>query len=392
MLTSINIGTSGLVGFSKGLETISQNVANLNTPGFKGSSSQFNSLFSAGSENGGTGNGQQGAAGGSGMTATASVLNFGQGQLNQTGKDLDVAIDGNGFFVLKDGDGNTSYTRDGRFSFNEEGILVSAKGEHVQALDAEGKLKDITLEGVRSNPASASATIKLNGTLSTADTTKVVSAINVTDSAGGTHALSVEFKNNTAVTAGSWLVTVKDGSTVVGTGEIKYANGFLDAATANISVNYAPAGVAAMPLTITVDASSTSAASGASSMALASVDGYGIGAMTKTAFDETGTLVVSYSNNQTSKKQTLALANFPTTATLHENGKGAFTSTTPNDVVLGVAKGSADKITGGSLEGSNVDLSKEFSAIIVTQRGYQAASELISTANQMLETLMRMKG
>jgi len=202
----------------------------------------------------------------------------------------------------------------------------------------------------------------------------------------------VEFKNNTAVTAGSWLVTVKDGSTVVGTGEIKYANGFLDAATANISVNYAPAGVAAMPLTITVDASSTSAASGASSMALASVDGYGIGAMTKTAFDETGTLVVSYSNNQTSKKQTLALANFPTTATLHENGKGAFTSTTPNDVVLGVAKGSADKIAGGSLEGSNVDLSKEFSAIIVTQRGYQAASELISTANQMLETLMRMKG
>lgn len=73
------------------------------------------------------------------------------------------------------------------------------------------------------------------------------------------------------------------------------------------------------------------------------------------------------------------------------SGLGTIGST-PQDVILGVAKGSADKVSGGALEGSNVDLSKEFSAIIVTQRGYQAASELISTANQMLETLMRMKG
>lgn len=390
MLTSINIGTSGLVGFSKGLETISQNVANLNTPGFKGSNSQFNALFSSSGEN--AGGGKQNAAGGGGMTATASVLNFGQGQVNQTGKDLDVAIEGNGFFVLKDKDGNISYTRDGRFSFDKDNILVSAKGDHVQALDDAGKLHDITLDGLRSNPASTSTTVKLSGTLSTADTTKVVSAINVTDNAGGTHALSVEFKNNTAVTAGSWLATVKDGTTVVGTGEVKYVNGVLDASTASIKVNYAPAGVSAMPLTFTVDASSTSAASGASNMAMSSVDGYGNGTMTKTSFDETGALVVSYSNNQTSKQQILALANFSTTSTLRENGKGAYTSDTPQDVILGVAKGSADKVSGGALEGSNVDLSKEFSAIIVTQRGYQAASELISTANQMLETLMRMKG
>lgn len=391
MLKSINIGTSGLVGFSKGLETISQNVANLNTPGFKGSSSQFSAMFSAGSQGGGVGNGQQGAAGGAGMAPLPSVVDFGQGQVNQTGKDLDVAIDGNGFFVLRDSAGNTSYTRDGRFSFNGEGILVTAKGERVQSLGSDGKLQDITLEGARSNPASASAKVKLNGTLSTADTTKVVSGITVTDGAGGTHTLSIEFKNNTAVTAGSWLVTVKDGTTTVGTGEIKYVNGLLDPAKASVSVNYAPAGVAAMPLTFAVDASSTSAASGASSMALSSVDGYGIGTLTKAAFDESGTLVINYSNGQTSNKQTLALASFASTSALRENGKGAYTSTTPRAVTLGVAKGGASTITGGSLEGSNVDLSKEFSAIIVTQRGYQASSELISTANQMLDTLMRMK-
>jgi flagellar hook protein FlgE len=388
-LNSINIGTSGLVGFSQELQTISNNVANLNTPGFKASTAQFSAMFNAGGDSAGTGGG---TPGGAGLRSMPSLIDFSAGQINQTGGDLDVAIDGHGMFVLCDSSGHQLYTRDGRFNFNADGILVNAAGDRVQALNAQGCLQNITLEGNRTSPASATTSIKLSGTLSTADTTKTVSGITVTDAAGGTHTLSAEFKNNTAVTAGSWLVTVKDGTTVVGTGEVRFAAGLLDPASSTVGITYSPAGVAPMPLTLKLDAGSTSAASGASSLATSSVDGWGVGTLTKAAFDASGKLVISYSNNQTSNTQTLALAHFGSTSELAQAGGSTFRSTSSNGPVLGVADGGSSKIAAESLEGSNVDLSKQFSAIIITQRGYQASSELISTANQMLDTLMHMKG
>lgn len=388
-LSSINIGSSGLTGFSKQLETISNNVANLNTPGFKGATSQFSALFSGGGESAGTGGSTKG---GSGLAMLPSTVNFAQGQINQTGSDLDVAIDGHGFFVLRDDAGNLLYTRDGRFNFDAKGILASIDGAHVQALGADGALHDISLDGVRTNPASASTTIKLGGTLSTADTTKVVSGISVTDAAGGTHALSIEFKNNTSVTAGSWTVTVKDGSTAVGSGEVRFASGLLDKSFAKVAFTYSPAGVAPLPLTVVLDAGATSAASGSSTLAVQSTDGWGVGTMTKASFDASGKLALTYSNGQTANPQTLALASFGSTADLEQASGTSFRSTRPDAAVLGVANGGASSITPESLEGSNVDLSRQFSAIIITQRGYQASSELISTANQMLDTLMHMKG
>jgi flagellar hook protein FlgE len=388
-LNSINIGTSGLVGFSKELQTISNNVANLNTPGFKASSAQFTAMFNAGPDSAGTGGGGEGGAG---LRTMPSVIDFSAGQINQTGNDLDVAVDGNGFFVLRDGGGNPLYTRDGRFDFDQKGILSNAAGEHVQALNGQGGLQDITLDGLRTNPASATTSIKLSGTLSTVDTTKIVSGITVIDAAGGSHTLSAEFKNNTAVTAGSWLVTVSEGTTVIGSGEVRFVAGLLDPARSSVAITYSPAGVAPVPLRLTLDAAATSAASGASNLAISSVDGWAIGTLTKAGFDSAGKLAISYSNNQTSKTQTLALASFGSTSELTQAGGSSFRSISANGPVLGVANGGLSKIAPDSVEGSNVDLSKQFSAIIITQRGYQASSELISTANQMLDTLMHMKG
>jgi flagellar hook protein FlgE len=391
MLTSINIGTSGLIGFSKELQTISNNVANLNTPGFKGANAQFSALFSAGGDSAGTSH--AGTHSGTGLATMTSTVDFKQGQISQTGNDLDVAIDGNGFFILRDTNGNTSYTRDGRFNFNADGILVNAAGEHVQGLSEAGALQDITLEGARTSAASASAKIKVAGILSTADTLKTVSGVNVTDAAGGSHTLSIEFKNNTAVTPGSWLVTVKDGAATVGTGEVRYILGKLDPAHSTVAFTYSPTGVAALPLTIEVDAASTNPATGTSSMALTSVDGWGTGSLTQATFDAQGKLVISYSNGQTDKKQMLALATFESTSDLEQSGGSSFKAIDEKSAIIGVAGGDGTgSITPDSVEGSNVDLSKQFSAIIITQRGYQAASELISTANQMLDTLMHMKG
>lgn len=390
MLDSINIGTSGLIGFSKELQTISNNVANLNTPGFKGSNSQFTSFFSQGGNSATKGNG--GDQTGSGLGTLGSVVNFSQGQVNQTGNDLDAAINGNGFFVLRSTSGQILYTRDGQFQFDAKGILVNANGDHVQAFDAEGALQDISLSGVRTNPASASMAIKMAGSLSTVDTDKLISGVTVTDGAGGTHTLSVNFHNNTAVTPGSWLVTIKDGVTTVGSGEVRFASGLLDPAFSAVSFTYSPAGAAAMPLTLTLDAGSTSPSSGTSSLAVSSIDGFGSGDLTKTTFDASGNLVLSYSNGQTAKPQTLALASFSSINDLHAVNGNNFTTSNQQGVTISVAQTGITTVSADSLEASNVDLSKEFSAIIVTQRGYQAASELISTANQMLDTLMHMKG
>ncbi|WP_332879674.1 flagellar basal-body rod protein FlgF [Massilia sp. S19_KUP03_FR1] len=384
-LSSINIGTSGLVGFSRQLETISNNVANLNTPGFKGANSQFSALFSGGS-------GIADASTGSGLAMLPSTVDFVQGQVSQTGNDLDVAIDGQGFFVLRDDTGALLYTRDGRFTFDNHSVLVNNQGAHVQALGTDGGLHDITLDGVRTNPASASATVKLLGTLSTADATKVVSGITVTDGAGGSHTLSVEFKNNTAVTAGSWIATVKEGNTTVATGEARFVNGVLAPAFSTIAFTYNPAGVAPMPMTFVLDAGTTSAASGASSLAVSSVDGYSVGTLGSATFDTSGKLSLSYSNGQKATPQTLALASFGATSELEQGPGTSFRSKRAEAGVLGVADGKISSIAAESLEGSNVDLSRQFSAIIITQRGYQASSELISTANQMLDTLMHMKG
>ena len=219
-----------------------------------------------------------------------------------------------------------------------------------------------------------------------------IGAVTVTDAAGGTHTLSLEFKNNTTATSGSWLVTVKDGTTTVGSGEVRFANGSLDPNFSTVKVNYQPAGVPAMPLSITMDAAATGVSTGSSSLALSSVDGWGIGTLTSSTFDAAGKLTISYSNGQKTTPQTLALARFDSTTDLDQAHGTSFRSVRPEGGALGVADGTGTTISPDSLEGSNVDLSRQFSAIIVTQRGYQASSELISTANQMLDTLMHMRG
>lgn len=390
MLNSINIGTTGLTGFSKQLQTISNNVANLNTTGFKGANAQFTALFSAGGD--GAASAKAGAQTGYGLGILPSVVDFSQGQINQTGNDLDVAIDGRGFFVLHDSAGQTLYSRDGRFQFDDSGILVNSADARVQGLGVDGALHDISLTGLRANPAQASSNITLTGTLLNEESPKQISNVTVTDSTGGSHALTIELTNNDTVSPGSWLVTIKDGATSVGSGEVRFIDGQLDPAHASIQFSYTPAGAAAMPLTLTLAPDVTALANGSSSLAVSRIDGHAKGELIKTTFDQTGKLILSYSNGQITKGQTLALANPSADSDLEAIGNNSFKNKRPEAATLGVASDGVAAINADALEGSNVDLSNEFSAIIITQRGYQAASELISTANQMLETLMHMKG
>jgi len=339
--SSIDIGQSGLIGFSQELQIISNNVANLNTPGFKGSGAQFADLFSA---NNGLGQQGSGAESGGGLQVLPSVINFSGGQQTQTGVSTNLYISGNSFFVTKDPkSGQVIYTQDGQFSF-DKGYLVDSTGNtRVQGLTSGGTLQDISLTGLENSAAKASTTITLNGNLSTTASTAspvTVSSIVVFDATGATHTLSATLAPGTTASGQTpWTVTISDGSTQVGTGTIYYASpaGATVAGKDSVSFSYTPTtGGGPIALTLTMDPNSTSTAS-ASSAAVESIDGYGAGTLTNQTFNSSGQLQLTYSNGQTATGPTIALANFQSTSALTQNGANGFVAANGNSAQLGTA-------------------------------------------------------
>ena len=389
MLDSIFIGMSGLMGYQKGLRVIANDTANLNTPGFKSSSLQFADMFYS---NGSFSGGNQNQVG-YGLNTYSTTLNFSAGEFRQTGNSLDLAVDGQGLFVLHNADGQTRYTRDGEFQFNAEGILVSrTDGSKVVGLGSDGKLQDIGLSGLRTNPARATTAVTFSGNLSSTSTTQTVGGVNVTDASGGQHELSLVFTNASATADGSWTVQVMDGTTEVGSGTILFADGAPVAASAKLSVTYKPAGQKNMALTFDFSGDVTSFAAGdLSTLAMSKQDGYAAGGLTSVGFDATGTLALSYSNGQTAKGPRLALGRFDSTDAVVSSGDNEFSAVDQSEWHVGPSGGSFGTVKSGAVEISNVDLSQEFSDLVIMQRGYQASSQIVSTASDMLQELFAMK-
>jgi len=386
MFDTLFIGTSGLLGNAKGLKIVSNNLANVNTPGFKGSQLQFADLFEQG---GGViaHDGHREPAG-QGVASLGARLNFRPGSDQSTGNALDQSINGNGMFTLRR-DGELRYTRAGDFQFDAKEVLTNGAGDHVQALDANGKLVDITLGGLGRNAAKASATVKFSGNITTAvavppvDTT--VNGVTVIDAAGTSHTLILTIKD---AGGGSYTVGAADSTApavVVGTGTIKFAAGAPVSGSDGFNLTY-------LQQAVKLDFSGVVAQGGPSGVS-SSQDGYAAGVRTDQTIDSDGTIKVRYSNGQTAKGPRLALAQFVTESDLEQAGGGAFTKTRDGVVHYGYAGVDAfGTLTAGHREGSNVDLAEEFSNLIVMQRGYQAASHVISTANDMIQELFDMKG
>jgi flagellar hook protein FlgE len=390
MLDSIYVAMTGLNGYSQGLRVIANNTANINTPGFKGSTLQFADMFySSGAAADGT------MQVGYGLNTAGTVLNFKQGELSQTGNSLDLAIDGQGLFTLQDANGNLHYTRAGQFTFDSGGVLVSRiDASKVMGLDATGNLVPITLTDLSIAAGKATATVNFAGNLSSSATTQTVSGVTVYDELGGQHTLNLQLTNNGSTTPGEWTVQVFDGATAVGTGTVAFTSGVIDPAKSTVSVTYSPAGVASVPLTLDFSKNVTSFASGSlSSLAVSTQDGFAPGSLTGISFDALGTLVLSYSNGQTVKGSRLALGRFDSLEAVESVGDNQFDATNPLAWHMGKAsEGGFGAVRAGMIELSNVDLSREFSDLVIMQRGYQASSQVISTANDMLQELFQMKG
>lgn len=401
MLDSIYIGMSGLLGYSRGLRVIANNTANINTPGFKGASLQFGDQFySSGPASGAiTDNGPNQL--GQGLATYSTSLDFSQGELRQTGNELDLAVDGEGLFTLKDENGTLRYSRDGEFKFDDNGFLTSrTTGAKVMGRDENGAAVEISLGGVRTNPAKATTTLTFRGNLSnntsSATNTHTLTDVTVRDEVSGAHNLTTEFtqEDTTEASQVRWKVVVKDGTTEVGTGNLLFVAGLLDASTAKITVNYKPTGLSAQSLVLDFSEDVTSNAAGTlSDLRLLQQDGYAAGELTQAEFDDKGVLKLTYSNGQTIDGPKLALARFTSVDAVRSVGDNLFEPTNPGSWEMGTAQtGAFGSVRSGVVEISNVDLSSEFSDLVIMQRGYQASSQVVSTANEMIQELFSLRG
>lgn len=395
MLDSINIGMTGLNGYAQGLRVIANNTANLNTPGFKSSTQQFADMFSHG---GGPGSAGMNAASagqvGNGLTMNGTSLNFKQGEMRQTGNALDLAVNGEGLFTLKDAQGKLHYTRAGQFAFDQSGKLVNrTDGAQVMGMDSANKLSAISLNALRMQSGKPTATVQLSGNLSSTATEQNISGLSLFDAAGVKHDLTLNLKPSGAANPNSWDLTLMEGAVSAGTATLLFSGSAPTAASALVNLTYSPAGQAAQNLTLDFSHNVTSFAAGnASTLEVISQDGFAAGDLSKTSFDASGTLILNYTNGQTVKGMRLALGRFDSSDAIAQTGGNQFDAIDAHAWHSGAAgDGGFGDISSGTLETSNVDLSQAFSELVILQRGYQASSQIISTANDMLQELFAMK-
>jgi flagellar hook protein FlgE len=395
MFDTIYIGTSGLMTHAQGLKVVGNNLANVNTPGFKSSQLQFGALFEQGG--GGQYAQRQETVTGHGVQTTGTKLSFRVGVDQNTGNPLDLAIDGNGLFVVKRGD-QLLYTRSGDFRFNTDNVLVNSAGDKVQALESGGKLVDVTLDALGQSKPHGTEVVKMGGNLTSTVATPPVDAtvngVTIYDPDGVAHSVNLSFKDNGS---GQFTVTVTDanagtGATPLGSGTLGFSGGFPEDGKNTVSFTYVKAGSPSFAVELDFSKNVTSLAT-TTTLAMTSQDGYAAGVLVDQSIDSDGVVNVRYSNNQTAKGARLALAEFGTEGDLTEIAGGMFEKRSDAPVRYGLAGAeSFGSLAPGHREGSNVDLAEEFGNLILMQRGYQASSHVISTANEMIQQLFDMKG
>lgn len=387
MFGSIYIGLSGLNAYSQGLKTVSNNVSNLNTSGFKAASISFSDIHGSDSKGGlqyGAGTSGQGH----GVNINEARIDFGQGELRQTDRDLDLAIDGSGFFVLLDGD-QTFYTRTGSFAVDDEGFVVLQGTDYrLAVLDAGGRPVALNIDNVRTSAPAKTTKVTFADNLSSTATTYTIPDLKVYDERGGEHLWTLTFSHDAAV-FDEWTVKVTNkAGTEVGSETLKFVAGAVDPTTETLS--FTEDG-----LSVTLDFSAVSSFSSGtvSNLRASDVDGHGTGTIATLKVNEKGRFEVAYSNEETLELGAIALADFRDPQRLEQRSGGLFTHDGFGQVQYLVADDSrVGTILSRRLEASNVDLGAQFGDLILIQRGFQASSQIISVSNDMIQQLFGIRG
>ena len=395
MLGSIYIGLSGLDAYSRGLQTISNNVANINSPGYKSTVASFTDVFNYGGGGLTFSGGTDSQHAGGGVVASDTQIDFTQGDLRQSTSDLDLAIQGNGFLLLQNGS-KTVYARTGQFAVDKAGyITLAGTDSHLTTLNDAGHAAAVNIDSKRTSSPVATTTIKFADNLSSSATNAKVSDVAVYDSQGVKQTWQVKFDAVAGTSPQEWTVTVTDqNGRSVGTSTLKFSGGAVDPSTAKLTINDTPAGAA--PLAVVLDFSTgvTSFSGGtASTLRAASSDGNAVGTLTKVAINADGKVELTYSNSKTDVLGAVALADFRDPQALTRVGNGTFENrNSATGRVLASGTDGVGTLVSRQVEASNVNLSDQFGELILIQRGFQASSQVVSIANDLIQTLFGIRG
>ena len=428
-------GLSGLQSHSQAVQVVANNLANLNTIAFKGSRSDFRDLFYQS-----VGQSRSGVVSQIGIgTAPISVFRrFEQGTVQNTGGLLDAAIQGEGFFIVKDGD-LTQYSRAGNFQLNAARELVTINAEGVMGWTRDpstgqirtGTEEPINLQGQDRIEPTATSTLEVNANLQTGATATFSRPVEIFDSLGGSHVLTLTFTPlaPAALTAGSSagyeisvtlpadevidtvtnLPPLSDPNLVVGQPLIVEfdANGQLDIAISPTVIDIEMATQApalryannAQDLDIEWNLLDLAQAPRITSVAAASAitdlfqDGTPSAELVSISMADGGVMNGLYSDGRTLQLAQLAMARFTNTQALQAVGSNNFVRTAAAGEALVGRPNEAGRgsIIGLSLETSNVDIAQEFTNLLTYQRGFQANSRVITTADELNQEALNLK-
>jgi len=432
---AFNIGLSGLRAATSDLNVTGNNIANAGTAGFKQSRAEFADVYAASVL--GTGSNPQG----SGVLLGDVSQLFNQGNINYTQNALDLAINGNGFFVTSN-NGEISYTRAGYFGTDRDGYVVNNFGYRLQgyAVDAAGNLQNGIVDDIQIQTAAQSprATENLEQTfnLNSTNTVPTVTpfdptnpqtynsstSTNIYDTQGNAHVMTQYFVKTAANT---WTMnvlidgrnpndptlttpyTANLGFTTAGQLDLASLSSpdlTVDPATGLITMtNWTPAapdnsvppvwssnGASAAAAGVTIDIRDATQFSSAFAVTAVSQDGYTTGELAGLEIDDTGVIFARYTNGQSLIQGQVVLANFANVQGLTPVGKTAWVqSFQSGEPVVGTPRsGTLGALQAGALEDSNVELSDQLVNLIVAQRNYQANAQTIKAQDTVLQTLV----
>lgn len=424
LTSSLYAGVSGLTTNSQELGVVGDNIANANTIGFKKSRASFEDMMSQSLIGGGSNGGQIGM--GAKLATVQKILT--QGALTTTGVATDMALQGPGFFVVET-PGGPAYTRNGQFTIDQDGFMSTLGGQRVQGFGADpvtgamnGAMADMQV-GNATYPSTATTAYDLRGNLNPTaaispgpfDLTDIAGTsdpsaatpIEIVDSLGNTHDATIHY---TKLQDGLWTYNVvtdgagvggnPDEPVIIASGELAFnTDGELEVHTPTSS-DFTPTGATQpQPLTFnffdpeTGDPNYTQMGGQDSSATFVSHDGIESGTLTDFFITDEGAVTGVFSNGETRALAHVAIADFPAADQLSRQG-GNFFAATPEagDPTFGIpGSGGRGRLAAGTLEQSNVDLSEEFVRMIVAQRGFQASSKTVTTADTLLGELVQLK-
>jgi flagellar hook protein FlgE len=404
MSSSFSIALSGLTASNTALDITSNNIANANTVGFKDSQAEFADVYASGAVN------LNSSTSGEGVRIVTAAQQFTQGNISSSAGALDLAISGNGFFTVNSPNG-PEYTRNGQFSEDSNGNVVTDTGQFLQVYPPlatggfnTGALSNLNLNTAQSAPVAtttgnvilnlpSNATVPTQAPFDPTNSATYTQSTSTTvyDSLGNSYPATFYFSQT--ATPGLWNVNMTvNGTQVGGAQTLTFSNTGAVTAPPNGNVTFAGFDPTdgAQPMSMAFNFGQTTQYGTQFGVTSITQNGYTTGQLSTVSIDPTGIVSAVYTNGRSTQLGQLAIANFPNEQGLQQLGNTNWAQTFSSGTVVQGTAGSAGfgSIQSGSLESSNVDLTTELVNMITEQRAFQANAQVITTADQMSQTVI----